>query len=76
MYYISIWMVWGYYWDPQIRADQEKKIWGPLLYNVSSYCVHALLEIVTFSYNFWHLFYQFWTFFSAYMGLFSAPAGW
>ena len=46
------------YWDPQIRVDQERKVRGPLLYGVSNYCVHALLQILTFSQNFvclnWH----------------------
>ena len=64
---ISIWMVWGCYWDHQRRANQEIKIPGSLVYNVTSYWVHALLKIVTFLNDFWHFFHQFWTLFLAYL---------
>ena len=63
---ISICIVGGCYWDPQIRANPEKKIWGPLLCIVISYCVHALMQIVNFFHDFLHFFSLIVCVFSAY----------
>ena len=61
---ISICIVGRCCWDPQIRAEPEKKIWGSILNDIIDYCVHVLLQILTVS----HLFL-------AFMGLYRAPAG-
>ena len=58
------------------EGQSKKKIPGPLVYNVTSYWVHALLKIVTFFDDFWHFFHRFWTVFFAFMGLLRPPAGW
>ncbi len=44
MNYVSIWMGKGFYWDPQIRGNQEKMIRGPFEYNETSYYAHTLLK--------------------------------
>ena len=43
-------------WLQSLLSDQ--KALSPLLYGVSSYCVHAPLQIVTFSHDFGHFFHQ------------------
>ena len=74
IYYISIWMVWYYYWDHQMKANQEKKI-----QSLSSQC-NQLLSLCPIANC--HLFYIFIDFncfffvFFAYMGLLSSPASW
>ena len=39
------------------KGKSRKKIWGPLLFIVSGYCVLALMQIVTFFHDFWHFFH-------------------
>ena len=73
---ISICIVGGCYWDPQIRAKLEKKNWGSIFNDIIDYRVHVLLQILTIFHDFWHLFHHFCWFFSANMCLYRAPAGW
>ena len=65
---ISICIVGGCYWDPQIRAKLEKKNWGSILNDIIDYRVHVLLQILTIFHDFWHLFHHFcWVFFGEYV---------
>ena len=75
---ISICIVGGCYWDPQIRAKLEKKNWGSILNDIIDYRVHVLLQILTIFHDFWHLFSIFVGFFwwiCAYTGLLRAGKG-
>ena len=64
---ISICIVGGCYWDPQIRAKLEKKNWGSILNDIIDYCVPVLLQILAIFHDFGHLFHHFRCFFGIYM---------